>query len=188
MVQMQGLRICIVPRRRLLTRCAWSCGPWCSTCDVWSGLQGACPWPFYGEGAGIASLQRPDDHRGSRRCDRRILVGGRMFKRNAASADGLGLADAIGLLRDELLTARAAGADSDIQLPVESMTVDLTVTATRSLDGKAGFTVPVVGLQLGGGGARERGSEQKVTVVFGEPVDREGRPVKVAQASSERKG
>jgi hypothetical protein len=111
-----------------------------------------------------------------------------MAERNATPADGLGLADAIGLLRDELLNARAAGADSDIQLPVESMTVELTVTATRSLDGTAGFTVPVVGLQVGGGGARERGSEQKVTVVFGGPVDPAGDPVKVAQPSSERKG
>jgi Trypsin-co-occurring domain 2 len=111
-----------------------------------------------------------------------------MSELEAASADGLGLADAIELLRDELLRARAAGADSDVQLPVESMTVELTVTATRSLDGKAGFTVPVVGVQLGGGGARERGSEQKVTVVFAGPVDRSGAPVKVARPSSERKG
>jgi Trypsin-co-occurring domain 2 len=111
-----------------------------------------------------------------------------MSERDAKSAYGLGLSDAIGLLRDELLKARAAGAVSDIQLPVESMTVELTVTATRSLDGKAGFTVPVVGLELGGGGARERGSEQKVTVVFGEPVDRGGKPVKVASASDVPKG
>jgi hypothetical protein len=111
-----------------------------------------------------------------------------MSEQNAASVDGLGLSEAIGLLRGELLAARAAGAGSDIQLPVESMTVELTVTATRSVDGKAGFTVPFVNLELGGGGGRERGSEQRVTVVFGGPVDREGRPVKVAQASSERKG
>ena len=123
------------------------------------------------------------------RCGSRgFLLGGWMSERDAAAADGLGLADAIGLLRDELLRARAAGADSDIQLPVESMTVELKVTATRSLDGKAGFTVPVVGVELGGGGARERGSEQTVTVVFGGPVDRAGNPVKVAQPSSERKG
>jgi hypothetical protein len=96
---------------------------------------------------------------------------------------GLGLAEAIGLLRDELLRARAAGAASDIQLPVESMAVELTVTATRSADGRAGFTVPVVGVQLGGGLARERGTEQRVTVVFGGPVDRDGHPVKVASAS-----
>jgi Trypsin-co-occurring domain 2 len=111
-----------------------------------------------------------------------------MTARDAGSADGLGLADAIGLLRDELLQARAAGAGSEIQLPVESMTVVLKVTATKSKDGKAGFKVPIVELELGGGAGRERGSEQTVTVVFGEPVDREGRPVKVAQESAQRKG
>ena len=111
-----------------------------------------------------------------------------MTGRDIGPVDGLGLADAIGLLRDELLRARAAGADSDIQLPVVSMTVELTVTATMSLDGKAGFTVPLVGLELGGGGGREHGSGQKVTVVFGGPVDRAGRPVQIAQPSSERKG
>jgi len=105
-----------------------------------------------------------------------------MAERDIGSADGLGLADAIALLRNELLKARATGAGADIQLPVESMTVDLTVTATRSVEGKAGFTVPFVGVELGGGGGRERGSEQKVTVVFGGPVDREGNPVKVASA------
>ena len=106
-----------------------------------------------------------------------------MSERDAASAYGLGLSEAIGLLRDELLKAHAAGAVSDIQLPVESMTVELAVTATRSLDGKAGFTVPVVGLELGGGGTRERGSEQKVMVVFGGTVDRDGNAVKVASTS-----
>jgi Trypsin-co-occurring domain 2 len=106
-----------------------------------------------------------------------------MSERDAAAATGLGLSEAIELLRDELLRARAVGAVSDIQLPVESMTVELSVTATRSADGRAGFTVPVVGVQLGGGASRERGSEQKVTVVFGGPVDRDGHPVKVASAS-----
>jgi hypothetical protein len=104
------------------------------------------------------------------------------------SVDGLGLAEAIEALRDDLLKARAAGARSEIQLPVESMTVELTVTATRTREGKAGFKVPIVAVELGGGGSRERGTGQTVTVVFGGPVDREGRPVKVAQASSELKG
>jgi hypothetical protein len=111
-----------------------------------------------------------------------------MTGRDAGPEDGLGLADAIGLLRDELLEARAAGAGSDIQLPVESMTVVLTVTATRSKDGRAGFKVPVVELEVGGGAARERGSEQTVTVVFGGPVGRDGRPVKVAEESAQPKG
>jgi hypothetical protein len=99
----------------------------------------------------------------------------------------LGLAEAIEALRDDLLQARAAGATSEIQLPVESMTVELTVTATRSREGKAGFKVPIVEVELAGGGSRERGTGQTVTVVFGGPVDREGRPVKVAQDSSEFK-
>jgi hypothetical protein len=104
------------------------------------------------------------------------------------SVKGLGLAEAIESLRDDLLQARVAGASSEIQLPVESMTVGLTVTATRSREGKAGFKVPIVEVELGGGGSRELGTGQKVTVVFGGPVDRAGRPVKVAQASSEFKG
>ena len=111
-----------------------------------------------------------------------------MVDKDAAPGDGIGLADAIGMLRDELLKARAAGAGSDIQLPVESMTVVLTVEATKSVDGKAGFKVPVVELELGGGGSRERSSGQTVTVVFGEPVDRDGRPVKVASASDKPMG
>ena len=108
-----------------------------------------------------------------------------MSEQGAVSVDGLGLAAAIGLLRDELLRARAAGASSDIQLPVESMTVQLTVSASKSVDGKAGFKIPFVELELGGGAARERGSEQLVTVVFGGPVDRAGKPVKVAEATDE---
>jgi len=75
------------------------------------------------------------------------------------------------------LQAQAAGAGSEIQLPVESMTVVLKVTATRSVDGEAGFKVLVVELELSGGGSRKRGSEQTATVAFGGPVDRAGRPV-----------
>jgi hypothetical protein len=113
---------------------------------------------------------------------------GRATMLDRGSVEGLGLAEAIEALRDDLLKARAAGATSEIQLPVESMTVELTVTATRSVDGKAGFKVPIVEVELGGGGSRERGTGQTVTVVFGGPVDREGKPVKVAQATSEFKG
>ena len=86
------------------------------------------------------------------------------------------------------MQAQAAGAGSEIQLPVESMTVQLKVAATRSKNGKAGFRVPIVDLELGGGAGQERGSEQTVTVVFGGPMDRAGRPIKVAQESARRKG
>src|SRR6266540_3821101 len=113
----------------------------------------------------------------SRCLQRRLRVSGE----GGASLDGLGL-------RDELLRARAAGTESEIQLPVESMTVQLTVTATRSAGARGGFKVPFVEFELGGDTSRQRGSEQLVTVVFGGPVDREGRPVKVAQATDEFKG
>lgn len=104
------------------------------------------------------------------------------------SEQAIGLAEAIESLRDALLTARESGRDSDIQLPIESMTVELQVEATRTRDGKAGFSVPVVSLELGGSAGSQRGTTQTVTVKFGGPVDRDGNPVKVARASSERKG
>ena len=103
------------------------------------------------------------------------------------AAAGIGLADAIAMLRNDLLQAREAGGGSDIQLPVQSMTVELKVTATRKVDGKAGFKVPIVDVELGGSVGWQRDNLQTVTVVFSEPVDRDGRPVKVAQATSELK-
>jgi hypothetical protein len=111
-----------------------------------------------------------------------------MSERDDPTSPGLGLAEAIGLLRDELLRARAAGAGSEIQLPVESMTVQLHVEATRTRDGRAGFSVPVVNVELGGSAGWQQEKMQMVTVVFGGPVDRAGNPVKVAELSSERKG
>jgi hypothetical protein len=101
---------------------------------------------------------------------------------------GIGLADAIGLLRDELEEARRAGAGQDVQFPVNSLTVELKVAATRSADGKAGFSVPIVNLELGGSAGWQREAMQTVTVVFGPPVDRGGNPVRVAAASDEVKG
>jgi hypothetical protein len=100
----------------------------------------------------------------------------------------IGLAEAIAVLRDDLLKARAAAAGSDIQLPVESMTVELRVAATRSKDGRAGFKVPVVDIELGGGLAAGSETGQTVTVVFSAPVDRTGAVVKVAEATDELKG
>ena len=100
---------------------------------------------------------------------------------------GLGLAEAIGAIRDDLITARAAGANAAIQLPVESLTVELHVTATRTRGGKAGFRVPFVGAELGGEAGSTRESVQTVTVTSGEPVDRSGTPVKVAQGSDQKK-
>jgi hypothetical protein len=101
---------------------------------------------------------------------------------------GITLAQAIALLRSELLSAREEGEGSQIQLPVESMTVVLQVAATRTAGGKAGFSVPLVNLQLGGSAGWQHETLQTVTVVFGAPVDRLGNPVEIAGASNELKG
>jgi hypothetical protein len=106
---------------------------------------------------------------------------------DTGAVEGLGLAEAISVLRDDLLRARAGGAGSAVQLPIESMTVELTVTASRSVDGKAGFKVPFVEVELGAGRTLERGAEQRVTVVFGGPIDEQGRPVKIARSGDRLK-
>lgn len=104
------------------------------------------------------------------------------------AAEGLGLAEAIGVLRDELLRAQADGAGSPVQLPIESMTVELATTASRSADGKAGFRVPFVELELGAGRTRGQRAGQRMTEVFSGPVDEQGRPVKIAQRDDKLKG
>ena len=96
---------------------------------------------------------------------------------------GIGLDDAIEALRADLTAAMGKAAGKPMQFPVEKMTVELDVVATRSADGKAGFKVPIVAVELGGGGGWSRENTQKVTVEFGSPVDQDGTPVKVARHS-----
>jgi hypothetical protein len=102
------------------------------------------------------------------------------------AADGLALADAIDLVRAELLRAAANGAEAAIQFPVESVTVELQVVATTGVDGKAGFKVPVIDLELGAAASRQWEHTSTVTVEFGGPVDRGGNPIKVANAGGQK--
>jgi Trypsin-co-occurring domain 2 len=102
--------------------------------------------------------------------------------------DGIGLADALELLRADLAEAQAKAAGMDVQFPIESLTVELKVEVTRSAAGRAGFKIPFVGAELGGSAGYDRESMQTIIVVLGPPVDRDGRPVKVASATDEEKG
>jgi hypothetical protein len=105
----------------------------------------------------------------------------------AEQPDGIGLAEALEALRAELASAQAEAAGKDVQFPVETLTVELKVGVTKTKDGKVGFRVPMVGAELGGSVGYDRETVQTVTLVLGAPVDREGRPRKVARSSEQRK-
>lgn len=101
---------------------------------------------------------------------------------------GIRLSAAIEELRGEFEAAIQQGANADVQFPVQDVIVELTVVATENVDGKAGFTVPFIGVELGGSAGHGREATQTVTVRFGAPVDRAGNPIRVAQSSVQRKG
>jgi hypothetical protein len=101
---------------------------------------------------------------------------------------GVGLDVAVEQLRADLLRARASGEDADIRFPVKSVTVELQVVASKEAEGRAGFKVPFVQLEAGGSGTIGSQRTSTVTIVFGEPVDREGNAVQIAEGTDERKG
>jgi len=98
------------------------------------------------------------------------------------------LDEALEGLRAQLASAHAKAAGTDLQFPVDSLTVEFKVVVTRSAEGKAGFRVPVVGAELGGSGSWQSEAMQTVTLVLGGPVDRDGVPQRVAGVSDEEKG
>ena len=101
---------------------------------------------------------------------------------------GLGLAEAVQALRADLLAAQQDPAHPDIRFPIREITIKLQVGAVRTADGRAGFRVPVVDLDLGGSGGWRREELQTITVVFGQPVDPSGEPVSVVSTTEQVKG
>lgn len=101
--------------------------------------------------------------------------------------EGIGLAEALEVLRSELESARQKSAGRPVQFPVETLTVELKVGVTKSADGKAGFRVPFLGAELSGSAGYASESVHKVTLVLGPPVDQDGNPIKVASVSESRK-
>jgi hypothetical protein len=102
--------------------------------------------------------------------------------------DGVGLADAIEMLRGEVLSAQTRAAGAPLQFPIQTLTIQLKVGLTKLADGKMGFKVPFVGAEVGASVGLHQETTQTVTLVLGPPVDHEGRPVSVAEATDELKG
>lgn len=100
--------------------------------------------------------------------------------------EGIGLDEAIEALRVDLEAARSRAGKVEVRLPITSMTVELQAVVTKSADGKAGFKIPVIDLELGVGGSWSRESTQTVTIVFGPPVDRGGETFPVAEPSDKK--
>jgi Trypsin-co-occurring domain 2 len=101
---------------------------------------------------------------------------------------GPGLDETLEALRADLANARAKAAASDVQFPIESLTIELKVGVTRNKAGKVGFRVPVIDAELGGSVGVDRETLQTVTVTLGPPIDRDGRPIKVGSSTDEVKG
>src|SRR5947209_16474641 len=99
--------------------------------------------------------------------------------------DGIGMAEALEMLRADVFRAQQSAASAEVQFPIQTLTVQLKVGLTKLADGKAGFKVPFVGAEIGVSAGLHQESTQTVTLVLGPPVDRQGQPVKVAQASDE---
>jgi Trypsin-co-occurring domain 2 len=99
----------------------------------------------------------------------------------------VGLADALEALRSELESAQIESADKNVQFPIERLTVELKVGVTKSAGGKAGFTVPVIGVELGGKAGYDRETLQTITLVLQAPVDQAGNRIKVGSWTPEEK-
>jgi hypothetical protein len=62
------------------------------------------------------------------------------------------------------------------------------VGLTKLADGKVGFKVPFVGAEVGASAGLHQETTQTVTLVLGPPVDKQGHPVTVAEATDKLKG
>lgn len=91
----------------------------------------------------------------------------------------VGLVETLAALRAELARAVDEAAGEEVQFPVDSVQVAFQVGVTADRQAQGGLRFWVV--ELGGQAGWARESVQTVTVSLGVPVDRHGRPIKVAR-------
>ena len=162
------------------------------------GPRGVCSWPCprrkpvrFGVGVTVAGLAVTRGMLTGEIGDAQVCVDDGCLPGGVVMPDtgdvGVGLAEVLEGLRADLAQARELAAGQGVQFPVQSVTVELKVGVTTTVDGKAGFRVPVLGAELGGGAGRTGESVQTITLMLGQPVDQNGNPVKVASTSDELK-
>lgn len=101
---------------------------------------------------------------------------------------GVGLRQAIESIRADLIAAIGDGEGKEIHFPIDKMVVELKVIASETGNGKAGFKVPFVDLEIGVSGSAMSEMTSTITVEFAAPVDRSGAPVKIASEGTVAKG
>lgn len=97
-----------------------------------------------------------------------------------ASAN-LSVADAITELRREIITASDRARNEEVQFEISKMTLELNVVATFGVDGKAGFKVPVVNLELGGTATSSQQYTHRVTLELSGPIAPDSSSVRVGR-------
>ena len=105
-----------------------------------------------------------------------------------ALGKGLVLAAATEMLGEQPVQAHEAGSGREVQFPADSMMVKLKPAATKTIDSRAGFAIPIMDAGLGGSVGRQHEALQTITTVFGSPVGRDGHPVRVDSARQKLKG
>lgn len=93
------------------------------------------------------------------------------------------LADAVALVRQELLRAMATSDTTGLRFPVGQITLTFQVGLTRSGTGSAGLQLWV--FELGAEGSVASETIQTVTVVLDPPVTRDGEGVKVHSSTAQ---
>ena len=98
--------------------------------------------------------------------------------------DKIGLVDTIEALRTELGEAVARARHQEIQFPVGGIELEFHVGVTKDVEGAAGVRFWV--LELGSKAGLANETVQTVRITLEPPVDRQGRPVKVALTSANK--
>jgi hypothetical protein len=109
---------------------------------------------------------------------------GRLSPEQGVHQGGIPLVETIEALRTQLSEVVAAGADQEIQFPVDGVELEFHVGVTRSVAGNGGVRFWVVDLGASASYAVE--SIHKVNVSLGAPVDATGQTIKVRRTMSEK--